>query len=127
MGKLLDEAYNTKIKTAKQAEEENIKKMRARDPFYDIHNVVRNATRAAKFYSGQNTAGSASVQKPITYTDIVEQVRSTGQTAARTAQNMLQNPTPVQAVRNVFNNARKGAAMTQAGTPKKWRRRQRIF
>lgn len=33
---------------------------------------------------------------------------------------MLQNPTPVQAVRNVFNNARKGSAMTQAaqGTKK---------
>lgn len=112
MGKLLDEAYNTKIKSAKQAEEEARK--RKSDPLYAIRRVTQNASRAAKSYSGQNMKGNTSVQKPITYTDIVEQVRSTGQTAARTAQNMLQNPTPVQAVRNVFNSARKGAAMTQA-------------
>lgn len=112
MGKLLDEAYNTKIKSAKQVEEEARKKKS--DPLYAIRRVTQNASRAAKSYSGQNMDGNTSIQKPITYTDIVEQVRSAGQTAARTAQNMLQNPTPVQAVRNVFNSARKGAAMTQA-------------
>lgn len=116
MGKLLDEAHNKRINLVKQIEEEARKEIERRksDPLYAIRRMTQNASRAAKSYPGQNTAGSPSVSKPITYTDIVEQVRSTGQTAARTAQNMFQNPTPVQAVRNVFNNARKGAAMTQA-------------
>ena len=113
---LKDEVYYNLIEKHGSSEEKARKEIERRksDPLYAIRRVTQNASRAAKSYSGQNTDANTSVQKPLTYTDIVEQVRSTGQTAARTAQDMLQNPTPVQAVRNVFNNARKGAAMTQA-------------
>ena len=113
---LKDEVYYNLIEKHGSSEEKARQEIERRksDPLYAIRRVTQNASRAAKSYSGQNMKGNTSVQKPITYTDIVEQVRSTGQTAARTAQNMIQNPTPVQAVRNVFNSARKGAAMTQA-------------